>query len=143
MLVVDTSALKVVKRRFEDMKERAKVPRFAMDVIGAKAFKDVINSFSIEQNEDGGKWERWKKGSARVSERPTKRGGSKMLQDTGKLRNSIRWAANNTEARVFTKTKYAKFHEYGTKYLPIRSFMWVNAKLRVKFLTELLNYIKG
>jgi phage gpG-like protein len=135
MLTVDTSALKIVKRRFEQMRDRAKIPKTAMDIIGAKGWKDVINSFAIEQDEDGSAWKPLK--------RPRKRGGSKLLQNTGRLRMSIRWAANNTEARIFTKTKYAKFHEYGTKYIPVRSFMWLNSKLRVRLLTDLLNYIKG
>jgi phage virion morphogenesis protein len=139
VITVDTSALKVVNRRFEQMKERAKYPKTAMDVIGAKAWKDVLNSFNVETDEDGSPWKPLKK------ERSGKRhkGGSKLLRDTGQLRTSIRWAANNEEARVFTKKKYAKFHEYGTKYIPIRSFMWINSKLRVKFLTDLLSYIKG
>lgn len=121
------------------MKDRAKYPKTAMDVIGAKAWKDILNSFTIEQNENGQAWKPLKK------ERSGKRhkGGSKLLRDTGRLRTSIRWAANKEEARVFTKVKYAKFHEYGTKYIPVRSFMWINSKLRVKFLTDLLSYIKG
>ena len=135
MLTVDVSALKVTKRRFEKMQERAKVPKTAMDLIGAKAFKDVINSFSLQQDEEGRPWKSLK--------RKRKRGGSRILQDTGRLRSSIRWAASKEEARVFTKVKYAKFHEYGTKNLPIRSFMWLSSKLRIKILADLLKYIKG
>ena len=137
MLTVDTSALKVVKRRFEKMQDRAKALKKAMDVIGAKAWKDVLNSFTLEQNEDGEKWE--------PLARPRKRGGSKLLRDTGRLRSSIRWAANNTEARIFTKVKYAKYHDSDKprKKLPRRQFMWVDPKLRVKFLMDLLSFIKG
>lgn len=139
MLTVEIQGLKVVKRRFNQMRDRAKMPKHAMDLIGAKAWKDVLNSFTIEQDEDGRAWKPLK------HERSGKRhkGGSKLLRDTGRLRSSIRWAANKTEARVFTKTKYAGYHEYGTKFIPKRSFMWIDSKLRLQFMRNLLNYIKG
>lgn len=141
---IEVLGLDVVKKRFKGMQDKAKNPRHAMDVIGAKAWKDVINSFAIEENEDGSKWAKFKdpKTGKRISRRPTKRGGTKLLQDTGRLRNSIRWIANNIEARVFTKVKYAKYHDKGDGAMH-RSFMWVNAKLRLQFMKDLLNYIKG
>lgn len=131
MLTVEVQGLAVVKKRFKQMQERSKMPKHAMDLIGAKAWKDVLNSFTVEQDEDGKKWKslKYRKGQP--------------LRDTGRLRNSIRWAANKDEARIFTKVKYAKYHEYGTKNIPQRSFMWVSAKLRLTFLKTLLNYIKG
>ena len=131
MISVDVQGLKVVRKRFNKMKDRAKMPKHAMDVIGAKAWKDVLNSFSIEQNEDGQKW------------KPLKYRKGKPLRDTGRLRSSIRWAANKEEARVFTKVKYAKYHDKGTKVIPQRSFMWVSAKLRLTFMKTLLDYVKG
>lgn len=144
MLEVKVEGMAVVKKRFKEMQDKSKNPRHAMDVIGAKAFKDVINSFAIEENEDGQAWAKFKdpKTGKRISRRPTKRGGTKLLQDTGRLRNSIRWAANNLEARVFTKVKYAGYHEYGKNAMH-RSFMWVNARLRLQFMKDLLDFIKG
>jgi phage gpG-like protein len=137
VLTVDTSALKVTKQRFKKMQERAKNPKKFMDVVGAKAWKDVLNSFTIEQNEDGTSWKPLKKAR--------KRGGSKILQDTGRLRSGNRWAASNTEARVFNKVKYGVYHnsDKPRKKLPRRQFMWISDKLKVKFLTDLLSFIKG
>lgn len=137
MLTVDTSALKITKKRFKDMQNRAKNSKHAMDIIGAKGFKDVINSFNVEKNEDGTSWKPLK--------RPRKRGGDKLLRDTGRLRSSIRWAANPTEARIFTKVKYAVYHDSDKprKKLPRRQFMWIDDKLKLKFALDLLQYIKG
>jgi len=134
--------MQVVIKRFKDMGERAKNPRTYMDVIGAKAWREVVKNFNLAQNEDGSDWAKWKKGNKRVSVRPTKRGGNKILIDTGLLRTSIRWIANNVEARIFTKTKYAKYHDHG-KGTMHRSFMWIPDKLKLKFAMELLEWIKG
>lgn len=144
MLEVKTTNLAPVRKRFKEMQNRAKTPRHAMDVIGGKAFKAVIQNFSKEENKDGVKWEKWKdpKTKARISRRPTKRGGTKLLQDTGRLRGSIRWAASNIEARVFTKVKYAKYHNYGDGSMK-RQFMYVDDKTRLKYLKTLLEYIEG
>jgi len=144
MIEVEIKNLNVVKERFKDMEKKANDPKYAMDVIGAKAFKDVVNSFNVEQNEDGKKWAKFKdpKTGKRVNQRPTKRGGSKLLQDTGILRGSIRWAASRLEAKVFTKVKYAKYHDSGEGKMK-RQFMWVNDKLRLQFASDLLKFIKG
>ena len=133
MLTVDTSALKITKKRFQKMQNRAKNPQKAMDVIGAKGFKDVVNSFTIEKNEDGTSWE------------PLKYRKGKPLRDKGRLANSIRWAASITEARIFTKVEYAVYHNSDkprTK-LPRRQFMWINDKLKLKFAMDLLQFIRG
>jgi phage gpG-like protein len=139
---LDKVKFDIVKKRYKEMAEKAKNPRQAMDVIGAKAWRNVIQNFDLEKNEDGSVWAKWKKGNQRVPYRPYGRGGTKLLRDTGYLRMSIRWIANNLEARVFTKVNYAKFHEYGEGTMK-RQFMWISDKLKVQFLTELLNYIKG
>jgi len=132
-----------IKKNFQDMQTRAKNPKTVMGIIGAKAYKDVINSFRIEENDDGSKWYKFKdpKTEKRISRRPTKRGGTKLLQDTGLLRESIRWESTALWAKVFTRRKYAKWHENGTRNIPARSFMWVNDRLRLKFAKDLLEYI--
>src|SRR5574343_917853 len=62
----------------------------------AVMYKDVLNHFEREEGPDG-KWERWAGG---LNERPTKRGGSKMLQDTGRLRLSITPSHSDEDAEV-------------------------------------------
>jgi phage gpG-like protein len=139
---LDQAKMQLVIKRFKDMGEKAKNPRHAMDIIGAKAWRAVIENFDLEKNEDGSAWAKWKKGNQRVSYRPYGRGGTKLLRDTGYLRMSIRWIANTLEARIFTKVDYAKYHDHG-KGTMHRSFMWINDKLRLQLMMDLLTYIKG
>jgi phage gpG-like protein len=142
MVELEVQRMDIVKKRFKDMGEKAKNPRHAMDVIGAKAWRAVVQNFDIAKNEDGSSWALWKKGKQRVSTRPTKRGGTKLLVDRGYLRMSIRWIANTLEARIFTKVDYAKYHEHGKGSMH-RSFMWINDKLKLQLMMDLLTYIKG
>ena len=100
-----------------------------MDVIAIQAWKNVIQHFRDEE----GKSRPWPKWSRRLSDgtrkfytsRPTKRGGTKLLQDTGLLRTSIRPRSKEDEAHVFTKTKYAGYHQFGTRNIPKRDFLWI------------------
>jgi phage gpG-like protein len=142
MVELEVQRLDIVKKRFKDMGERCKNPRMAMDVIGAKAWRAVVQNFDIDKNEDGSSWALWKKGNQRVSTRPTKRGGTKLLVYTGYLRMSIRWIANTLEARIFTKVDYAHWHDHGKGTMK-RQFMWINDKLRLQLMMDLLTYIKG
>lgn len=137
------------KRRFKDMLDRSKNPKNEMDRVGARAWKAVINNFNLEQDEEGKAWPLWKKtvkgNTTRVSNRPTRRGGNKLLRDTGRMRSSIRWGSSRFESKVFTNIRYARWQEYGTKDGKIepRSFMWISKKLRSELATNLLKYIKG
>lgn len=143
MLELKVIGAKLTARHFLERSARAKKPRQIMNVIGAKAFKDVLNSFDKEENENGKKWAKWKdpKTGQRVTPRPYGRGGNKLLQDTGLLRESIRWKTSKKWAKVFTNRKYAKYHDKGKGTMK-RQFMWVNTKLRLSFVKMLAGYIK-
>lgn len=52
-----------------------------------------------------------------------RRGGSRVLQDTGHLANSMTPEAGDDFAAVFTNVDYATFHITGTKHMPKRDFL--------------------
>ena len=146
MLEIKGIGVDKLKLRFIKMQNRAKEHAQVMSAIGAMGYKDVIKSFRLEKNEDGSKWLRFKdrKGN-RVPVRQTivkgkKRGGTKLLQDTGLLRSSIRWKSTKKWAKVFTNIKYAKYHEEGKGEMH-RSFMWVDTKIRKKVGPMIRRYI--
>ena len=149
MIEIKVKGIKKVKNNLNAIEQRSKNLKLAMGVVGAKAWKDVNNSFDIEKDEDGKRWKKRlepkkKKGiRKRVSTRPTKRGGNKLLQDTGLLRESIRWKHGSDWARVFTKTKYAGVHQYGapSKNIVKRSYMWVSEKVQKGFSKIIGRYI--
>ena len=99
--------------------------------LSAIMFADVIDHFSREQSPDG-KWERWKdpKTGNRIGRRPTKRGGSKMLLDTGRLRGSLKPGHDQNEANVHTDVEYGPVQNFGSlkKDHPSREFMWLSDK---------------
>ena len=142
MFTVSTQNLNRVQKRFQKMQKRSQNPKSQMDIIGAKAFKEVIENFNKEKNEDGTKWKKWKHKGKRVRVRPTKRGGTKLLQDTGRLRQANRWASSKVQAKVFNKVKYAPYHDKGEGDMK-RQFMWIPQKRVTEFSRLLLNYIKG
>jgi phage gpG-like protein len=140
MVELEVQRLDLVKKRFKDMGERCKNPRMAMDVIGAKAWRAVIQNFDLAKNEDGSAWAKLK--NPRYGKQHKKETSPKILVDTGYLRMSIRWIANNIEARIFTKVDYAHWHDHGKGTMK-RSFMWINDKLKLQLMMDLLEYIKG
>lgn len=93
-------------------------------------YADVISHFEKEENEDGSRWERWKdpRTGKRVDERPYGRGGNKMLQDRGRLRNSLKPSADKEGAYVSSNLDYAPAQNFGneSKGIPAREFMWID-----------------
>lgn len=132
----------VAKKRFKAMQEKAKNPKYAMELIGAKAWRGVVQNFNLQQNEDGTMWKPLK--HPRSGKRH-KGSNPKPLLDTGYLRNSIRFATTPVQAKVFTNVSYAKYHDSAKPRtrLPRRQFMWISDKLRLQLLMNLLEYIKG
>jgi phage gpG-like protein len=128
MIELDIKGLKKVQSNMGG--KQKSLQQMRLEKIAVLAYKDILNSFKIEKNEDGKSWAKFKdsKTGRNVNKRPTKRGGTKLLQDTGRLRSSIRWKSGVGWAKVFTKVKYAKHHEKGKKRMN-RSFMWVDNKV--------------
>lgn len=90
-------------------------------------YKDVIGHFEKEVGPGREKWKRfkWPDGKARNT-RPTKRGGTKLLQDTGRLKGSIVPFVEKDSAGARTNVDYAIYHNDGTKKIPKREFAYVD-----------------
>jgi phage gpG-like protein len=125
-------------RRFLGLEKDLKNPSNAMNRIAIISWKNVLSHFDTEIDSKGNPWPKWKKRTAtgieRVSSRPTKRGGTKLLQDTGRLRNSILYRAARKTASVFIKLKYASVHNFGSKNKNIdkREYMYLDKATRDK-----------
>ena len=141
---MDTSK---AEKRFSEIEKRGKNPAVAMTVISQMAYKQVMTNFDNEQGKrrDWPKWSRKtpKGGRQYFNTRPTKRGGNKLLQDTGTLRLSIRPKVEKDEAHVFTKTKYAGYHQFGTKTIPKRDFLWISQKKINEMAKTFINWLVG
>ena len=61
---------------------------------------------------------------------PLKYRVGKILQDTGRLRLSIFSRNTKDTAKVASNLKYAPTHNYGTKNVPMRKFMWLSRDMK-------------
>jgi len=149
-------------KRLKSTDKRVNTHGPAMVSISAKGYKDVINHFRTETGPGGVRW--------KGLEHPRQRGGSKVLQDTGRLRGSIYNGASKDTAFIVAPVKYAAIHNNGGyvparkagpgKYLtfkvggqwvkvkeakgfvmPQRKFLWISKKARQSMAVTLGRYI--
>jgi len=89
----------------------------------------VDKNFDTEGARLGRRWKRW---TDRYKRRQTKRGRSKILQDSGQLKNEISTKATSNYAVVGSKKVYAPAHQLGIKMkhfkMPRRRFLAFNSK---------------
>lgn len=102
-------------------------------IISATVFQDIIDHFQQEEGPDG-PWNEWSVSYRKQMERIGK-GNNRILQDTGRLRNSFtpgNYRAQSDGVLFFNpaKTKrgfpYAAAHDEGGPKLPQRRFMWLS-----------------
>lgn len=118
--------------------------------LSAVVFQDIIDHFENEEGPDG-PWEPWSKIYADAMSRRGK-GGNKILQDTGRLRQTflptsyrkvgegILWFNN---ARTGSGFPYAAAHDEGGDQLPARTFMWTSEDASERIAEVTLNYVLG
>jgi phage gpG-like protein len=93
--------------------------------IASEAFKDVMDHFENTSGRSG-KWQPL----APSTIRGRRKGSSKPLQDTGRMRGSIKPQGFKDRAEVFTNVEYAPFHDKGTRTIPRREFLWLSSKTK-------------
>jgi len=109
---------KKLERELQRIQKEAHKPTKGLRVASLIMYKDVIDHFRKESSPDG-KWA------------PLKYRTGRILQDTGRLKNSITFSSNSKTAIVGTNVNYAKQHEIGNpkKHIPQRRFMWLSKTL--------------
>lgn len=119
----------------KNMERRATDSRGLMARLATLGFTDVMEHFRKEQGPEG----RWKPLAPSTIERRRKgkkaRLGTKILQDTGRLRGSILPEVTGPRmAKIGTSLSYAAIHQFGQRGIPSRPFMWLstNAKTRMQ-----------
>lgn len=93
-----------------------------LDEVGAMLLNRIRTRFLAMISSDG---ERWSPSQAAIERQ--KHGGTGTLFRTGHLFRSVQLTASGEDFRVIgTDVPYGKFHQFGTRFLPRRSFMGVN-----------------
>ena len=112
-----------IERYFKGLVKNIEGDSKTWNTIGLMGYKNVIKHFDDEKSPKG----RW-----RELKKARKRGGSKILQDTGTLRASVRSKSKRGQCKIFTNLSYAGVHQFGSrkKNIPARSYLWIDKKSR-------------
>jgi phage gpG-like protein len=124
--------------------------RKVVAIMSAIVFRDVMDHFAQEQGPEG-KWAPWSPKYRRHMHSIGK-GGNKILQDSGRLRQSFNMAKWKTtgdgivwfnNAKTKSGAPYAKIHDEGGKYHPQREFMFLSNKAVEDIEAALLKFLEG
>lgn len=134
---------------FTAISKRAANPIEANKIIANFMRKDVLDHFKQESDENG-RWkdlkpETWIKkiyGSNKsLSGKGSGGGHTKMLQNSGTLRNRNIPFSSRTAAGIYNDVSYAVYHQEGTKNIPQRKFLWLSDSALTKILNYMAKYI--
>ena len=142
-----------VKRALESLvlrnKQIAERDERVIGILSAIVFRDVIEHFRRQEGPE----DKWKDWSPRYSAFMASigRSGNKLLQFSGRLRNSfqptnvrkvsegILWFNNAKTAKGFP---YAAAHDQGGPKLPQRQFMWLSEKATNDIEEQILRFLE-
>lgn len=137
--------IKNLDRRLKDVEGGRKK---YVGLLSAIVYADVINHFQ-KQEGSGGPWQKWSKEYKEYMEKEGK-GGNKILQDTGRLRNTFKPTNNRkvsagilwfNNAQTKKSFPYAAAHDEGGPVLPKRDFMWLSESATEKIATQTLQFM--
>ena len=112
--------------------------------------QDVFDHFTKEESPEGA-WQPLKiigmSESGKITSYRLRKGeatSSKILQDTGRLRNSITGVVSSKGAEVGTNLVYAKTHQYGDpkRNIPQRTFVWLSKQAQERIFTKFIKDMK-
>ena len=149
-----------VVRTFINLDKRVKAVKSMYDItyltgkISRDMKKEVDMRIRNEVDTEGKPWKglkgntivsRYNSGLKKKRGRRAVKGRSRILSNTGRLRNSIRARNTRTEAIVGTNTKYAAIHNFGypKRNIPQRRFMGLNRSQRIKYKDWIIKWKKG
>ena len=130
------------------LKDVEKGSREYTGLLSAIVYEDIVRHF---ENEEGSKgpWKQWSPSYKKYMDEEGK-GGNKILQDTGKLRNNFKPSKVRktsagflwyNDAKVKGGFPYAYAHDTGGPILPKRDFMWLSDKAMDKISEQTLQFM--
>ena len=112
----------------------------------------IRERFNKEQSPEGQKWKPLADATIRRRKKRHKRGQMKILHDTGELRRSIAYEAENNSVKVGSMLKYARIHQFGVTIhfkkkrgsvtIPARPFLGVTESEKKHITSMFGQYIK-
>lgn len=136
-----------IKNRLGEIESRH--TKVINEIFSAVIFRDIIRHFENEQGPGKRKWKSWSKSYSDFMNKIGK-GGNKILQDSGRLRqgfqpgnwrtepNTLIWYNNAKTAKGFP---YAAAHDEGGGKLPQRKFMYLSDRAKDDIMENILNHL--
>jgi phage gpG-like protein len=159
MIEVSVAGIEAVKRALEKLQKVAGAPEEIARDIGIVVERRIKRAFGaatapeIGPDGPGGKGAAamgrpWAELAAETLLRRRKgkgkgRGGARILQDTGRLKQSIASIVAGGVVTIGTGVAYGLFHQGGTKYMPARPFVGINNEDREMMVKMALRYLEA
>ena len=113
------------------------------EAVGAYVQRQTLKErFGKEQASDGTKWKPLAPSTRMRRLKRHKKGNMRILQDTGELRRSVRYQAEDWGVCIGSNLKYSRTHQFGRGKIPARPFLGVTPSEREHIISMLRQYIK-
>jgi len=140
--IVKVTGIEEFNKFIRDLMKFSRNPVKFYQQAGVIMLQDIMRHFQAEENPDGSKWAPLK--YTRTHTGKTKKGRRprvKILQDTGRLRMSIKNIATFKSAETGTNLVYARTHQEGDKErnIPARTFVWLSGQAEERIMGRLMD----
>lgn len=150
---IKVEGLKEVQQKLKITADKLKGMRQFWSSVGMYVQKQTIKErFDKEQTPDGQKWKSLAPSTIKHRKRRNKSGNMRILQDTGELRRSIAYKADEKSVKIGSKLKYAPIHQFGGVIhfrrkkgyikIPARPFLGVTGKEKEHIKAMFTQYLK-
>lgn len=148
--VNDKEAQSFLKKKLKQVKSIQAGEDSYVKLLSPVVFSDIISHFEKESGPEG-PWKPWSK-MYNEHMQAIGKGGNKILQDTGNLRQAFQPTNVKSSGRGIlwfnpAKTQsgfpYAAAHDTGGPRLPKRSFMWLSAEARQNISKQTLKFLES
>lgn len=125
--MITTKGEKFLKAKFKKLAKQIKSNKTPMfKRIGIEVLNEVSKNFQTESN-DGKRWQGLSSDTKKQRREGPGSGNPRILQNTGTLRRSFVFDANNNRVKVGTSIEYAPLHEFGNG-VPQRKMLPTNKR---------------
>lgn len=124
---------KEIKEMLRKHKEKSQNLKPVMQEISIRMKSETLKRFEEEKDPNGNPWKKLSTNTLANKERLKKLNSNKILNDTGRLKKSIKSDFSGTTSSVYTNLAYATTHQYGAN-ISIRPKKRLNPDNNKKYL---------
>lgn len=128
---IDVNGSKAVMARLDRTIKAVGSPKKALTETGEFLIQEFKDNFPSEGSRLGSPWKKLKADTIREKQR-LGYGSAGILVRTGKMMNAFEKEVSSFMVRVSNPTKYFKYHQLGTEFLPQRKMIVASEKLKGK-----------